>query len=119
MNFFLKTVWLNFITFPYFVFALGRDGDFGLPNPLGPQVDTLAKFMQKILEVVVQFGTVICVFFLIYSGFLFVKASGNEEALSTAKKTFNWTCVGIMVLLGAQVIGAIITGTITQIQTTP
>jgi hypothetical protein len=106
------------LLFPYITYGQFTPGRAVLPNPLGSQVNTLAEFIDKILKVVVQFGAVICVFFLIYSGFLFVKASGNEEKLGAAKKTFNWTCLGIMILLGAQVIGAIISGTINQIQTT-
>lgn len=86
----------------------------GLPNPLGETRD-LQALLLKIVQVIIQFGAVIAVFFMIYAGFLFIKASGNPEAISEAKKTWNWTAIGIMVLLGAQVITSIITGTLCQV----
>lgn len=115
----LKIIFYTGLLFaPALVYGQASSGSKGLSNPLGPGVNTLEDFISEVLKVVVKFGTIICVFFLIYSGFLFVKASGNEEKIGEAKKTFYWTCLGIMILLGAQVISAIISGTIEQIETT-
>ena len=102
-----------FSVMPIVVFGQGTGA---LPNPLGPGVNTLSEFVVKLLRAVVGIGGVISVFFLIYAGFLFVKASGNEEAIKTAKKTFSWTCLGIMILLGAEVLARIIIDTIKQVE---
>jgi type IV secretory pathway VirB2 component (pilin) len=84
------------------------------PNPL--TVNSFGELINKILEeVVLPIGAVIAVLFLIYSGFLFVTARGNEEKLSTAKRAFLWTVVGVAVLLGALVISKGIQETICDI----
>jgi len=88
----------------------------GISNPI--KANSIQALVADILKFVVEFGAVLAVFFLIYSGFLFVTASGNEEKISEAKRTFNWTCFGIAIILGAQVLALLISGTITQIETT-
>ena len=60
-------------------------------------------------------GSVIVVFFIIYAGFLFVTARGNEKKLETAKKTFVAVAIGTVILLGSWSIAAAIKGTLCQI----
>lgn len=88
-----------------------------IPNPLG-ETNTLAAFIGKILDVVFNIGSVIAVFFIIYSGFLMVTAGANEEKLSKARQAFLWTVIGVAILLGAKVLSAVICGTINQLSTT-
>jgi hypothetical protein len=85
-----------------------------LDNPL-TGVGSLDEFIVKILEIVTKIGTPIAILAVIYSGFLFVKAQGNEAELTKAKEAFFWTIVGVLVLLGAKVLGVAIGGTIAQI----
>ena len=88
-------------------------GDVKLENPLGDKVKTLPDFVVLILDnIVIPIGGVIVVFFVIYSGFLFVKARGKPEEIKTAIKTFQYTIIGALVLLGAKVIAGVIQGTI-------
>jgi len=82
-----------------------------LTNPLGG-IDTLWDFIAVILKIVAQIGFPIAVLAIVYTGFLFVKAQGNEAELATAKKAFFWTVIGTLVLLGAEAIGFAISGTI-------
>ncbi len=84
-----------------------------IDNPL--KIGTLSDFISEILKIVVTIGTPIAILAIIYSGFLFVKAQGNETELAKAKEAFFWTIVGVLVLLGAQAIGIAIGGTITAI----
>ncbi|MEX0933984.1 MAG: pilin [Candidatus Paceibacterota bacterium] len=86
---------------------------FELKNPL--QFDTIEKLLAKIIEILVLIGTPIAVVFLIYSGFLFVSARGNEEKITKAKMTFMWTVIGTAILLGASVIANVLEGTISQV----
>lgn len=81
-----------------------------LENPL--EADSLAAFLNDILEVVVIIGTPIVVFFIIYAGFLFVTARGNEEQLNRAKQTIVWTLVGAALVLGAQALSVAIKETV-------
>ncbi len=82
-------------------------------NPL--KVDSLQCFISEALKLIVNIGAVICVFFIIYAGFLFVTAQGNQAKLTAAKNTFLYTIIGTAILLGAWVIALVISGTIGKI----
>ena len=86
----------------------------GIINPV--KATTLHGLINSIVTALLNFGAVVAVVAMIYSGFLFVKARGNPEELETAKKTFLYTVIGIAVLLGARVISQIIENTITQLK---
>lgn len=86
----------------------------GLPNPI--TASSFQDLIQKILRIVIDIGVPVATLFIIYSGFLFVKAQGNPEKLKEAKETFFWTIVGTAVLLGAWVLAQAIAGTINQLQ---
>lgn len=81
-----------------------------LCNPI--KVSTFADFIATVLNIVFVVGVPIVAFFLIYSGFLFVIARGNEEALATAKRNFLFTVIGAALLLGAWVLANAIAGTV-------
>ena len=86
-------------------------------NPLQGGADTIPEVVNLILKkIVLPIGAVIIVFMIIYSGFLFVMAQGNEEKLKTAKKTFTYTIIGAAVLLGALVISELVQSTIDAIK---
>jgi hypothetical protein len=98
----------------------GGDGGGGgtLANPFGGASfsTSLIGFITFILNnIVLPIGAVIAVFFLVFSGFLFVTARGDEERLRLAKKSFLWTVVGIAVLLGSVAIAEGIQATLCQI----
>ncbi len=84
------------------------------PNPI--KSTDLKQLVKDILDVVVDFGAIIVVFFVVYSGFLFVKAQGDPAGLKKAKDTFFWTIVGGMIVLGAHVLSRVIQNTVDQIQ---
>ncbi|MAZ40808.1 hypothetical protein CL654_01685 [bacterium] len=81
-----------------------------LQNPIA--ADNLLGLLQRLVDVLIQYGVVIAVFFIIYSGFLFVTARGSEDKIKSAKKTFLYTIIGASVLLGAWVIVTVIAETI-------
>lgn len=85
-----------------------------LQNPLG-DTDTIEKLITAILNIVVQIGLPAIALAIVYTGFLFVAASGNETKLAEAKKTLLWTVIGAGVILGAFVIKTAICGTITNL----
>lgn len=84
----------------------------GISNPLGDGVQSVESFVSKGLSFVVKIGAVFAVLALIYAGFLYVQARGNSGALTKAHTTLRNTIIGIVLLLGAQLIASIITGTI-------
>ncbi len=86
-----------------------------IQNPL-KGVSSIPAFIATVLGYVVKIGGIIAIFAFIYAGFKFVAARGNPKELEDAKRIFINTCIGVAVLLGAQVIATIIVGTIKNIQ---
>ncbi len=89
------------------------------PNPFGTTAGgptTLYGFIEYVLKnIVMPIGAVIVVFFLIYSGYLFVTAQGSEDKLEDAKKMFYGVVIGAVILLGSWAIALAIKGTVCQI----
>ncbi len=78
-------------------------------NPI-KQTD-IYGLINAIIDFIVKIGAVVVVFFIIYAGFLFVTAQGNENKISKAKMTFLWTVIGSLVLLGASTLSGVICNT--------
>ena len=88
-------------------------------NPLGadgPQ--NIPDFIKVIVKVVLIVGIPIVALAIIYTGFLFVKAQGNPEALTKAKMSLLYTLIGGALLLGAFVIAEAIGKTVKDITST-
>jgi hypothetical protein len=66
-------------------------------------------------NIVIKIGTIIAILSLIYSGYLFVEAQGNEGKLGKAKEFFYGTIIGITILLGAKAIAMIVAKTIESV----
>lgn len=80
-----------------------------LVNPL--KADSLEGLLALIVRAVVRIGTIILVLALIWVGFLFVAARGNEEKLRNARQAFFWTIIGGLILLGAEGLSRVIQST--------
>lgn len=78
-----------------------------IENPL--KYDTFAEFAAAVIETAVKVLMPFIVLAFIYSGFLFVKAQGNEKELAEAKTAIWYSVIGAFILLGswgfAQIIG--------------
>lgn len=83
-----------------------------IENPLGPGANSLSAFFDGIVSILIELGTIVSVLGIMYGGFLYVMAQGNEEQLSKAYKTITWALVGTAVLLGARTIMSAVTGTV-------
>ena len=85
-----------------------------LTNPL--KSESILDLLTALLNVIVQVGIPLIALAIVYSGFLFVKAQGNESELSEAKKTLYWTVIGAAIVLGALVISQVIQTTVTSLE---
>ena len=107
MNNFVKSarrsIILAVLFLPYLVFAALNQGVDAKLNPLG-SVSSLWELLSKALQVLIQIGVPVAALALVYSGYLFVTAVGDEKQLGSAKETFKWVVVGIAIMLGAQAI---------------
>lgn len=89
-------------------------------NPLGIQINGSALDNVPDLLLVLARGFVvvmspIIVVFIIYAGFLFVTARGNESQLEKARFILLWSLIGAFVLIAAEVISYAIQDTITSL----
>lgn len=91
-----------FILFIFFIFTAIVYAEETVPNPLG--FTTFGQLAEIISKAALTIGSVLAVLFIIWAGFLFVTARGNEEQIKQARSTFTWTVIGIAVLFGAYVI---------------
>lgn len=92
------------------IIALGM-----IQNPLGNSNNSLSKLFESITDVAIQLGTVVAGLAIMYAGYMYVTAAGNEEKVNSAQKTLTWAMIGTAILLGAKVIFTAIKGTITSI----
>ncbi|MEA2701529.1 MAG: hypothetical protein QOE22_238 [Candidatus Parcubacteria bacterium] len=80
-----------------------------LVNPL--KVCSLEALLDLVLVAVIRIGTIVLIMMLVWVGFLFVTARGNEEKLRDARRAFFWTIIGGLILLGARGLSAVIQST--------
>lgn len=101
--------------------SVGTDTTYNqINNPLDPdgtgKLDTIPKFIEQVIQIVLIVGIPIIALAIIYVGFLFVAARGNPEKLTTARKALLYTLIGSALLLGAFVIANAIQGTVDEIK---
>jgi len=106
---------LLLIVFAFSGLEVLADGDPGqFENPL--TVDSLMELLRIVLNnIILPIGVIVVALAIIWSGYLFVSAGGNEQQISKARTTFTWTMVGAAILLGAWAITQAIESTICQI----
>ena len=114
-----KMVYLAILfCFPSVLLAQGSSGGSGsggvtMKNWL--DVGTIPEFLSALFKIVAQIGAVALAFYIVYTGFLFVSAQGNEQALRKAKDSLTWVLIGGAIILGAWVLSEAVQETITTI----
>jgi len=84
-------------------------------DPITPNITSIPDFIKSILDIAIKVGIPVGTIFIIWAGFLFVTAQGDETKLRKAKSALFWASIGLAVLLGSWLIATAIVGTITQI----
>ncbi|TSD03387.1 MAG: hypothetical protein Athens071416_68 [Parcubacteria group bacterium Athens0714_16] len=87
-----------------------------LTNPLGTTKTVPALITKILTDIVTPIGSVVIIFFIIYAGFLFVKAQGKPEEITKAKEILLYVVIGAAVILGANLIAAVVSGTINNLK---
>jgi hypothetical protein len=88
-----------------------------LINPLGSGITDLPSLINAIMDFVVKIGAIVVIFMLVYVGFLFVMAQGNEQKIKDARRALLYTVIGALILLGAKVIAEGIRATVQALGT--
>lgn len=91
--------------------SVTNTGSGRLENPL--KSTTIKEFLIKIVDVLLIFALPIIILFIMYAGFLFVTAQGDTTKITKAKSALMWAVIGGVIILGAQAIITVITGTVT------
>ena len=85
-----------------------------IDNPLGEDMDII-DFLKRLFVNIVKIAFPFLVLFMMWSGFMFVEARGNEEKLKKAKKNFLYVVIGALLVLGAWTIATVLKGTVNEI----
>ena len=70
-----------------------------ITNPL--KADDIPALILNIAEFARNLGLPIAIIFIVYNGFLFVSARGDEKKLETAKESIKWSLIGAALIVGA------------------
>lgn len=84
-----------------------------LKNPI--KYDTFSQLAEAVIKTAVEVLMPFLIIAIIYIGFLFVKAQGNESAITDAKNKLFYTIIGAAILMGAWGFAQLIGNTITTI----
>ncbi len=95
--------------------GLAEAGTGALANPLNPAVSTISTFIEGALKAMVMVALPILTVFIVFSGFRFILAQGNQEALKKAQTNFKFVIIGTVLVLGAWTISSILVSTVTQV----
>jgi type IV secretory pathway VirB2 component (pilin) len=93
----------------------GCTGTVCIENPF--KEDSIEGFIKTIVnDILIPIGGVVAVMMIIYAGFLYVTARGNDTKITEARKALTWAVIGAAILLGAWVISQAIQTTISQLK---
>ena len=82
-------------------------------NPI--KYNDFSSFVAAVLKTAVDILMPFVVLAFIWSGFLFVRAQGNEKELEEAKSAIKWSIVGAFILMGAWGFAQIISTTVSTL----
>ncbi len=104
------------IIIPFLVWAVGGpiDGEAIFQNPLA--AESLTELLVAMLDVLVQVGLVIIVFFIIFAGFKYVTAQGDTNKIKEAHTALVATLIGSAIVLGSYAIASALKSTVEQLE---
>jgi hypothetical protein len=77
-----------------------------LVNPL--RINSIEDLLVAILQILIIIAIPIVVFFIIYSGFLYVTARGNAQQVEQATRSLTYSVIGGVLIIGAVAIAGIV-----------
>ena len=83
-------------------------------NPLS--AEDIPAFILQIIEILLVFAVPLIVLYIMYAGYLFVTAQGNQEQVTNAKNALLYAILGGVLVLGANLIIDVIQGTVDALQ---
>ena len=87
-----------------------------IDNPLAGGVDNLPALLNLIIKNIINpIGGIVAVLMIMYAGFLYVTARGNQTQITKAHQAILYAAIGAAILLGSNLVATAIQGTIEQI----
>lgn len=74
-------------------------GEVTPPNALVSQDTQVSEALNQFIGILMYFVSGLAVLSIMYAGFLFMTAAGDEEKTETAKKYLRWSIFGLAVVL--------------------
>ena len=71
-------------------------------SPTGPK--TIKDIVIKVLDFLITLAIPFAVLAIIWAGFMFVTAQGNEQKIGKARQNLLWTVVGVAIVLASKVL---------------
>lgn len=96
-----------FMSLTITIFAEDKTTEMTIPNPLGKTSD-IYTLIEKITNFLIGIAIVITPIIIVYAGFLYITAGGNEEKVKTAQKVLIWALIGFALVLIARGVPALI-----------
>lgn len=86
---------------------------FKIDNPI--KATNLQELIERLLKLVYLVGVPVIVCFLLWAGFLFIEARGNDTKLTKARNNLLNVVIGTVLFLGAYTIAKVVIATIKDI----
>lgn len=67
-------------------------------NPQNVDLNTIVNFLMLIIGIAFKVAGVIALIFALYAGVQYVLSFGDDSKAETAKKTFYWAVIGLIVV---------------------
>ncbi len=77
-----------------------------IPDPLG--LTSVQQIIVKISALIRNLAIAISPVMFVYGGIRFITSAGNPEGVKTAQRIVTWTFVGLLVVIGADVLISVI-----------
>lgn len=72
------------------------------------------NYVTPTMQAIIAIASIASVFFIMYGGILYMTSSGRPEKLDQAKQVLKNTLIGIVIIIGAGTLTAILSGAMTQ-----
>lgn len=73
---------------------------------------TLLDWLSGVINIAVGLAALVCVGILIYSGYMYITAAGDENKVSTANKSLTYAIVGLIICFIAVILVRFVLSTI-------
>lgn len=92
-----------------------QGGNFGLDIAAGrtiPKTTDLAGLIGKMLQTVLSFVGVLFLLLMVYAGFVYMTAHGDEKKVTSAKQMITGAIIGVVIIASAYAITSFVLGAV-------